>query len=650
MLVSLASCSSGSNEATYVDITSNSPYGKITDFSLENEGLKEGDVLTFKVNPNDDFLIDKVTVNGKNAIPLLGEPNTYQFTLEAGSNRISAIYKINSTIDFVDRFKLNVSDETFAKLMQKSNPDNANSFDFRTDGIELVRTPYLVSKKWCDEYFMNYVDGDTTHVETLKYGYTIKVRYLGIDTPESSSDLEEWGKSAAIFNQSRLENAKYILLQSQGRAMYDESEVSADEYESLFSSTVDGNGRNLAYVWYTNEEEPTKDDFRCLNLEMVYEGFSQGIGSVEEQGENYYYAFDKANLSAEANKRHQYTDVPMSDPNYCYNKPTDLELSQIYETSSSPDATDSIYNDEKTLYRISGYVTRKVEGAFYFQNFPDYTYEDSAYWDEYGASGYNEDKLPTKAYGMYVFTYSQTPIKTGDYVTVIGVLTNYGGAYQMSGISYTEFDPDLDRDTTIDYNKSVSTREIKPIELTASQFKQMQYNNVLVHLTEKVYPYNADNGHGTLCEGGLYEVNKYNTTYPFYNDNNKIICYVDTVANSTASPDNAYRMVVSQEILLDYQGEYCYSYQWLTGGENPYYSDPSTFSGGAQYLYEPTRNREDLVLKDESEWPKGTQVFEYDAKVLDLTCISQHYLSTSEKTSNYTLTIVDKNDVIINLA
>lgn len=526
LVFGLAGCNNSSSAATYVDVTSNSPYGKITDFSLTNGNLKAGDVLTFKVNPSEDYLIGAVTNNGVNAVQVIGEQNTYQVTLQSGINRISATYTVNPTIDFVDKFKLNISDEDYAKLMQPGNPTDENTFDFRTDGIELVRTSYLVDKDWCKEFFINYVDGDTTHVETLKYGYTIKVRYLGIDTPESSSDLEEWGKSAAKFNESTLSNAKYILLQSQGRAKDPEN-------SATYPSTVDGNGRNLAYVWYSNVENPTKDDFRCLNLEMVYEGFSQGIGSLEDQGETYYYTFDKANSSAEANQRGEYSTGFQPDPNYCYADPTVLTLDEIYKTSSSGGATDSIYKDEKTLYRISGYVTRKIEGAFYFQNYYDYTYGDSDYYTKYGDAGYNEDHLPIYAYGMYVFTYRQTPITIGNYITVIGVLTDYGGSYQMSGISYNEFNPDSERDTIIDKTKSVSASEVKPISLTAAQFKEMEYNNVLIHITESIYPYNATNSYGSLCEGGLYEVNKYNATFPFYNDNNKIICYVDTKANST---------------------------------------------------------------------------------------------------------------------
>lgn len=648
-LLGVVSCGdSSSNEASYIDTTSNSPYGKITDFSIsQDESMNAGDTLTFKVNPAEDFLIDTVTVNGEPASVVIGaEENTYSWTLVAGENRIAATYKIDPSIDFVDEFKLQVSDEDWAHVVNASGP-SGDGYDFRQDGLELVRTQHLKDEGvyQSDEApFINYVDGDTTHVETLKYGYTVKIRYLGIDTPESSSDLEEWGKTAALYNQEQLSNANYILLQSQGRANNDPAN---------YPSTLDGNGRNLAYVWYSNFDGPfkelTPDSFRCLNLEMVYQGLSQGIGSVEETGENYYFTFDKANKSAEANARHEYSNE--RDPNYCYALPTNLTLEEIYEDSgSSHGATNSKYKDEQTLYRISGYVSRKIEGAFYFQNFPDYTYGDSLYWDTYGEEGYNEEHLPTKAYGMYVFTYRQTPIDVGDYVSVIGVLTDYGGSYQMSGISYSQLNPNKDRDTLIDASKSVGMSGIKPISLTAEQFKEMEYNNVLVSVSDTLYPYNATtkaNGGGyTVVEGGLYEVNKYNTTYPFYNDNNKITLYADIEEGSTKSSYDTYRITIPDEILLAYNGVNAYTFRFFTGGTCYYNSD------GADKLNIITNADGDTALVNvddpfvDEEDPLN-QSLKYEAKSLNVTAISTHYLSTTGGTDNYTLNIVSRGDVVI---
>lgn len=603
--LSLISCSVTSKEpasASYRDLTANSEYGKISDYNLQNgEELKEGDVLEFKVTPSEDFLIDKVTVNGEDATPIENKTNYYSYTLKAGVNRISATYKIDTTIDFVSKFKLNISDKLFQEVMDV--PDGATQADptapdFRQDGIEKINM----------NGFINYVDGDTTHVETLNYGYTVKIRYLGIDTPESTSEIEKWGKSASNFNKEILSNAKHIILEGQGVAKNGEKAP----------ATADGNQRSLAYVWYTDVEQPTKADFRCLNLEMVYNGYSFGIGSKEEMGDYFYSYFDKASKSAEARKLHVYSDD--NDPNYYdweKNPVQELTLKKLYESSANgPESSIFANTKNQALYKISGYVSRKLETAFYIQDKAEYTR---------GPNG----ELP-EAYGIYVFTYANTPIQEGDYVEVIGAITTYGGSYQMQGISYHTINPDPRRDTII---KS-SGHKIVPLEVSYEEFYSTQFsntnklNNVLITLEEEIYPYVKTNSYGSMCEGGTMEINKYNEKYPFYNTNNKIICYAK-YGSSNSNQD--LRFVSSEEVLLDYQGQTALSYQFFTGGTNIY--NPH----GAEYA----NTNEDNPYKDE------TITTTYQPKKMKVTAISQYYVSTSGSTTMYSAIITNKADVVI---
>lgn len=61
------------------------------------------------------------------------------------------------------------------------------------------------------------VDGDTTRFRTG--GQTITVRYLGIDTPESTALYQPWGKAASDFVKDRLDNAQSIVLEAEGERM-----------------------------------------------------------------------------------------------------------------------------------------------------------------------------------------------------------------------------------------------------------------------------------------------------------------------------------------------------------------------------------------------------------------------------------------------
>ncbi len=117
--------------------------------------------------------------------------------------------------------------------------------EFIADGIGVV-TVY------------RYVDGDTTWFDSE--GTSFSVRYLGIDTPESTALYEPWGKAAAIYTQARLSNAETIVLQAEGERM-------------------DGNGRYLAWVWYRYTAE---SDFILLNLEWWNLPFQEqgGVGSA----------------------------------------------------------------------------------------------------------------------------------------------------------------------------------------------------------------------------------------------------------------------------------------------------------------------------------------------------------------------------------
>lgn len=615
-----------SNKATWVDLTANSHYGKVT---VENKdaSYEAGDTLRFKVEAIADFFVDKVTVNGE--IVTKGEDGFYSYTLKKGVNKISASYIVDKDVDWVDRFKLNIDEDTFYHVM-----NNPKYLDFRVNGVEQMQTEYNSG----DSAFTNYVDGDTTHVSTLNYGYTVKIRYLGIDTPESTSELEEWGKSASIYNKSVLSKAKHIILESQGWARGDE----------VKSATADGNQRSLAYVWYTEEENPELNDFRCLNLEMVYQGFSQGIGSIEDMGEDFYWAFDAANKSAQVNKRHQYSGMP--DPNYFYyskdNPPVEKTLKEVYDsvtiTTEKPytlstelfDVDDSHTNCSKTLYKLSGYVTRKINGAFYFQDKPSYDMP-------------SDGSLP-EAYGMYVFTYAQTPIKVGDYVSVIGVLSSYSGTLQMMGVSYHDFDADPYRDIQIDPLKSVSANKIKPIELSKEQYNQYggannhnNLNHVLVSFKDDIYCFKDETF--TFTDGGIHEVDRYNTHYPFYCSNNKLIFFgsLGEKTTSTKNTNNAVRIVEDQNVLVTYGTENSHTYKFYTGGTN--YYNPA----GAQYVSPSVLTEATAKTDEEKAIAKRLITTEYKAKKMSLTGMWGNYISSSGKNYRDQITIVSSLDVNI---
>ena len=613
---SLVGCSQEKAAATYVDGTAGSIYGTLSDFSKEK--VSAGDTLTFKVTPEKYFYINQVTNNGKPCkLVTMNDDGSavYSTTIVAGSNRLVGSYNVDPTVDFVDEFKLDISDEVFNEVMSKTEQKTGNKqdLDFRRSGIEQVRAPnkwdnHVKKERSSKEVFLNYVDGDTTHVETYNLQYTVKIRYLSIDTPESTSEIEEWGLTASYYSkyiytgkdeyknyvapttdftgvQSGMTN---IILMSQEMSKHSSEVTKADlklntDEVGPYHATTDGNQRNLAYVWYATKENPKKEDFRCLNLEMVYQGFSFGNGSKEDTSLYFYKMFDAANLSAKANHRHIFTDEFESDNNYYYYETkgvSELTLKQLYDSAPTDPVIGyyptSPFCNKKTLYKVHGYVTRVVGTSFYMQD----------------KTSYNNDAViagTEKPYGIYVFTYSETPIKPGDEVNVVGAISSYGGTFQMQGITYSTLDPDPVRSTQIVSRNNAIT----PIRVTGAQFNSLKLPEVLVEITDNLWFYQFTSVYQgkaeDIGEGGSEEINKYNTAYPFYNTSNSPIFYAsfgetdnaasvnDTESSNIRYTDKVIRFTVDQEILVRFGTTTCYSYRFFTGGS--YWYNPA----GAEY-------------------------------------------------------------------
>ncbi len=147
---------------------------------------------------------------------------------------------------------------------------NYTNCKFASDGIEeatLVRT----------------TDGDTSTFSLKNSGFTYTIRYLGIDTPESTAGYEKWGKAASLWNANILNNATEIVLES-------------NDYKVNY----DSNGtRVLAYVWYKASSD---SEWRNLNIETVQEGYSKYTGTSSSIKADYHEAFTNAQNQASEKK------------------------------------------------------------------------------------------------------------------------------------------------------------------------------------------------------------------------------------------------------------------------------------------------------------------------------------------------------------
>jgi len=184
---------------------------------------------------------------------------------------------------------------------------------FIDDGIEEVT---LVS---CE-------DGDTAEFRT--HNEILRVRFLGVDTPEASHYYEPWGVPATNFTCERLDNAETLVLE------WEETQGKFDNYN-----------RALAYIWY---------DGRLLNLELAEQAYSSASGVG-----NYKYG----ELLQEANNHASQTNLRIwgeDDPEFPY--VDEGEALSIEELVKNP--------EPHLLSRVtvSGVITRIYGDQAYLQD------------------------------------------------------------------------------------------------------------------------------------------------------------------------------------------------------------------------------------------------------------------------------------------
>lgn len=128
-------------------------------------------------------------------------------------------------------------------------------------------------------------DGDTARFKDIVTNQEFSLRFLGIDTPESTINKDPWGKAASDYTKRKLENAKTIVLEAEG-------------------ARTENYGRYLGFVWV---------DGVLLNLELVEQAYSNSTLSKSK----YVDYFRLAENNAKITGRRFYGEI---DPNYDYNK------------------------------------------------------------------------------------------------------------------------------------------------------------------------------------------------------------------------------------------------------------------------------------------------------------------------------------------
>ena len=244
-----------------------------------------------------------------------------------------------------------------------------------------------------------FVDGDTTHfnIEHPAFdGGILKARYLGINTPESTGQIEPWGKKASTYTKEALSKATSIIVES------DSAQWNPD-------STGD---RYLVWVWYKTAEDT---DYRCLNLEILQEGLA-----VSSKSSDTVYADICVTILNQAVNHKLHVHSKEKDPDFYYGAALPMTLKELKTNIESYKGKDVSFE---------GVVVRNSNQTAYVE---EYDEETGLY---FGIQIY---------YGFNLGFFGEEILSVGNRVLVVGSVQYYetGGTYQIADIKYHAMRPD----------------------------------------------------------------------------------------------------------------------------------------------------------------------------------------------------------------
>ncbi|MCM1289932.1 MAG: thermonuclease family protein [Corallococcus sp.] len=314
--------------------------------------------------------------------------------------------------------------------------DEATADDF-VDYVSELKLNTNSGRNWTTATVKNYVDGDTTHFNvptSVDPTGVLKARYLAVNTPESTGQVEPYGKVASNFTKSKLSSASEIILES-GDGNWNKDSTST---------------RYTVWIWYRTS---STSDYRNLNLELLQEGL--GIASNAE-GNCYGEICGNAIRQAQRLKyRVHDDDVP--DDTFYYGDAIPVTLKELRCNVEE-------YNGLKVAF--DGIVVLDNNNGVYVEDYDE------------------NDEICYGMYAYYGFTKNgalRDILMVGHHVRIVGNVSEFNGTYQVSGLSYRELYPDDPNNTT--YVPGDEEKHFDPrwTELTVEEF----YNEKTVTILGK---------------------------------------------------------------------------------------------------------------------------------------------------------------------
>lgn len=284
--------------------------------------------------------------------------------------------------------------------------------EFIKDGIGVVRLNRVV-------------DGDTISVYTNGSSEAITIRFLGINTPESTGTIDPWGKAASAYAKEVLYNAYSIVLEAEG-----------ERKDS-------GGKRWLAWVWYQKDSSSEYRLFNLEELELSYTKYNQQPSS------KYHSIFLEA---AAKTAKYGMKVFGEKDPNFNYSK-------DIIETS----LLNLWYNHSNyqsgTYFYVTVRLVRTIGNNMYLEDAEEVTIEIP--------TGEGEEPIYKSGKGhFYAFS---------GYAVAYYKLYNIGDVFQIR--CQLEWDSDYGTQLTgISNAKAAQTDKFAEPEITVVDANELKYS------------------------------------------------------------------------------------------------------------------------------------------------------------------------------
>lgn len=265
-------------------------------------------------------------------------------------------------------------------------------------------------------------DGDTANFEVSGYSETVRLRFLGINTPESTAKVEPWGKKASIFVKNILETAHTVVLIND---------------VNLFGERDSSGNRFLGFIWY----KPSADaDFRLLNLEIVEQCFSRNFLFTESSITPYRDKFEEAEARG---LECGYRVHGAADPGYDYStnveEPTIRYLRDHYDEYGITEGGSS----GKQLI-ISGLVVGQMGDSMVLRDITDVDEVTGEYCSMYAYAGYNTALASVVTVGDVIKIYCRATMYNNN-IQLSDLKTNTTGRQKIEWLAISPTSPILEQ-------------------------------------------------------------------------------------------------------------------------------------------------------------------------------------------------------------